>query len=881
MTGVPTSESVVLTGSDAVALDDPQRAWIVVAGQVLVFASDASDMGVGGARELVLEAGPGDLLVGVDAVGAGRRWVLTGLARAEVRGVSLGDLLASATTDDEMDAGPTSALLDRWLQLTGAQATAAETLAAVDPVWALREHGSRAALAEAESSRQRRAVEAARIEASEADAASTTRTAVDALAHVFDWRRYLESQNAQGQDELVDACRIVASRVGVEIAAPTAEDLLRSDALTAISRASKVRLRSVALEQDWWRREGQPLLGQLTEGRYVALIPRGRRGFAMVDPATGSAVPVDATVAGEIRPTAIALVRPVPEPGMSARALVAFALRGERWDVVTILVLATIVGLLALVPPLATQVVFAEIVPRDDIGRLWAVIVGIVGVAIASAMFELVRGAAMVRIRGRGEHTVQMGLWDRMLRLSPAFFRRYQVGDLVERSMVVRTVSQQVPDSVVIVLLAGVFGLFNVVAMFIISPPLAGIGLLLCAAGGFVIYLARRAYARPQLDMLAGNRALSAEVLQYFNGIVKIRTSGSERRVFSRWATSFAQQNAQVISTYRIDNARIVFQASFRTAALLVVFVVVSLLGPDAVPAASFMAFYLAFGQLLQAIFQISTSSVAVLEGVPVLEQARPILDTATEADDPGEHPGPLAGRIEVRHVRFRYPGASSDLFDDVSLTIESGEFVAVVGPSGSGKSTLLRLLLGFDQPDAGRVLFDGKDLSGLDIDAVRQQLGVVLQQTALLPGSLRQNISGSAVLTEDEVWEAARQAGLAQDIEQLPGGLDADIGDGVSVLSGGQQQRMQIARALASKPRMLFLDEATSALDNLTQAIVSKTVSEMEVTRVVIAHRLSTIAAADRVILIDGGRVAQDGPFDELANTPGPFAELISRQQL
>jgi ATP-binding cassette subfamily C protein len=157
----------------------------------------------------------------------------------------------------------------------------------------------------------------------------------------------------------------------------------------------------------------------------------------------------------------------------------------------------------------------------------------------------------------------------------------------------------------------------------------------------------------------------------------------------------------------------------------------------------------------------------------------------------------------------------------------------------------------------------------------------VVLQQTALLPGSLRQNIAGSAELTDDEIWHAARRAAMDRDIEQLPDGLDTDIGEGVSVLSGGQQQRLQIARALASQPRLLFLDEATSALDNLTQEVVSRTVSEMTITRIVVAHRLSTIAAADRVILIAGGRVVQDGPFDELASTPGPFADLIARQQL
>ena len=230
--------------------------------------------------------------------------------------------------------------------------------------------------------------------------------------------------------------------------------------------------------------------------------------------------------------------------------------------------------------------------------------------------------------------------------------------------------------------------------------------------------------------------------------------------------------------------------------------------------------------------------------------------------------------------MTFRYKEDGPLVLDDVDLTVEPGEFVALVGPSGSGKSTVLRLLLGFEQPSAGSVLYDGQNLAELDVSAVRRQCGVVLQHGALLAGSIKTNIVGSGSYTVEDAWAAAEMAGISADIEAMPMGMNTVLSEGTSTLSGGQRQRLMIARALVARPRIVFFDEATSALDNPTQQMVAECTRRLNASRVVIAHRLSTVADADKIVVMDGGRVVQEGRYEELlADSAGLFARLAQRQ--
>ena len=277
-------------------------------------------------------------------------------------------------------------------------------------------------------------------------------------------------------------------------------------------------------------------------------------------------------------------------------------------------------------------------------------------------------------------------------------------------------------------------------------------------------------------------------------------------------------------------------------------------------------------------------SSVALLiAGIrPTLEMVGPILEEEPETAEKKQTVTSLSGNIELSHVCFRYADNMPDILDDLSIRIKPGEYVAIVGETGCGKSTLIRILLGFEKPRKGAVFYDGRDLNSLDLRSLRRHIGVVIQNGKLMMGSIYENITISAPwLGMDDAWEAAEAAGIAQDIREMPMGMQTMISEGQGGISGGQKQRLMIARAIAPKPKILIFDEATSALDNKTQKQISDALDKLDCTRIVIAHRLSTIRNCDRILVMEQGAIIEEGKYEDLIAQGGYFSELVERQRL
>lgn len=685
-------------------------------------------------------------------------------------------------------------------------------------------------------------------------------------------------------DPLLVAARRVGEALGVELKAPPERAAnAQRDRVGEIARASRLRVRKVVLSNNWWTTDIGPVLGMASpqvDGqppRPVALVQRKGK-TVMLD--GDQVVPVTSEVAEQLHPVAFTFYRPFPDRALSALDVARFGLTGGLRDLASILIIGLIVGLLGLLTPYVTGELFQTAIPEADRGLLIQLVGALFAAAVGTAAFHATRGFALLRLESRMDVTVQAAVWDRLLKLPTGFFRRFTAGELASRAGAISAIRQLLSGATITSMLSALFSILYVGLMLWYSVTLTLWALALTVIALGATLLASYLQLRHQREVSEIQSRLQGRVLQFLTGLTKLRVAGAEAKAFAHWARDFGTQRALQVRARRTANGLATFNAAFPVLSSLVLFAVVAS-GDEGplLPIGTFVAFHAAFGSFTSAVLSLSGAFSSVLAAVPLYEQAEPILSALPEVDDTKADPGELTGRLSVEHATFRYDPNGAPVLRDVTVRAESGEFIALVGPSGSGKSTVLRLLLGFETPEAGSVLFDDHDLAEVDVQAVRRQLGVVLQSGGLMQGDLFTNIVGSTGATHDDAWTAARMAGLDRDIQQMPMGMHTVVSEGGTTLSGGQRQRLLIARAIVNRPRILFFDEATSALDNHTQAIVSRSLETLEATRVVVAHRLSTIQKADRIYVLEKGRVVQQGTYDELLQTPGLFAELAERQ--
>ena len=688
---------------------------------------------------------------------------------------------------------------------------------------------------------------------------------------------------------MLSAITMVTRNSGVEIQVPkslsrqTESDVQIRD----IARASGLRVRNVLLQDRWWHKDSGPMLGFLEDKRHPVALLRSQSGaYYIVDPRGGSKVrvdeesvqglSVDARMFAESLPTDVSRLWQIPRWAA-----------GEVWaDISFVILLALLITLLGMLVPQATAALVDVAIPEANLRMLLEIGLGLCAAVFGIAVLSVAQGIATVRFSIWVNAKAQSAIFCHVLLLTAPFFRRFTDGDLLDRLMAISEVSQEFNSTSIRSLLVGLTASLNLGLLFYYDPQLAtvvlGLGLvvLLFTVLGFVSI---HKYQKVLLDLQGSFKGFVFEVT---SAVGKIRLAGAGDRILGLWLKRYARQVSLKLRVQQIEDSVDTLNYSVPLAGLILVYAVggQSLIGSTAqasgLSLGIFLAFTTAMTTFLLGLTSLSTTALELLDMLAKFERIKPIIAAEKEISVDAIDPGPLEGRVTLQDVSFGYDPKGPAILEKLNIDIRPGEFLALVGPSGCGKSTIFRLLVGFERPDAGRVLFDGQDLNQLDLGAVRSQLGCVLQSAEVSAGPIMENIAGSSRVGIDEIWRAAEDAGLAEDIEQMPMGIHTMISEGGGNISGGQKQRLLIARALVKNPRILLLDEATSALDNNTQATVTASLKRRNVTRIAIAHRLSTIQDADRIIVLKSGKVSETGTFEALMEKSGLFASMMSKQQ-
>ena len=644
--------------------------------------------------------------------------------------------------------------------------------------------------------------------------------------------------------------------------------------------ASGVMYRKVELSSGWYRDAFGVMLGfRKADDAPVALIPFGLTHYRAYDEETDRYVLIRKKNEGEYRKEAYAFYRPFPLKRLKLTDLAVYLLRViSPADYVMILLATLLVTLVGMLTPRINLFLFQNVVSSESVALLLVTVLFLLSASIGALMFGAVKNLVTTRIDTKMSICVEAATMMRILTLPAVFFRSYSSGELSSRAGHVNSLCSTLVSVTLSTGLTSVFSLAYISQIFLFAPGLVAPALvLILTTVAFTVLSSLLQMRLTKKQMLLDSKE-SGMSYATITGIQKIKLTGAEMRTFSRWGDLYAK-----VASLRYNPPLFLKINTVISSAITIIGTIV--LYNQAivchVSAAEYYAFQSAYGTVFGAFMSLFGVALTAANIKPTFDMAEPILHAVSEISEQKEILTKINGGIEVMNLTFRYSENSPVILDDLSLTIRPGQYVAIVGKTGCGKSTLIRLLLGFETPTRGNIFYDGKDLSTLDLRSLRKNIGVVTQNGKLFQGDIFSNIVIAApYLTLDDAWEAARIAGIDEDIRRMPMGMHTLISEGSGGISGGQKQRLMIARAVAPKPKLLIMDEATSALDNITQRKVSEALDAMKCTRIVIAHRLSTIRQCDRILVFDGGKVVEDGTYEELIAQKGFFADLVERQR-
>jgi ATP-binding cassette subfamily C protein len=657
-----------------------------------------------------------------------------------------------------------------------------------------------------------------------------------------------------------------------------------------IASLSHFMCRSVTLPEDWYKLDlGALIVYETNEDnkskKPYACVPKSPTKYWLYDPdpKNGGKRVLKKADAIKMSPNADMIYRPFKEESLGLKEIVKFALQSIKfYDVALVLLLTFIGSVIGLLLPVLNQKLYDDLIPIGAANALMQICFVILACEVGNIAFSIVNELSSFRMESRIIYDVQSATYNRLFNLPESFLREYDSADLGQRALSVSSFVSSVLGILFGTVLSGIFSFVYLFRMFGYSRQLTSASVIMMVIYAVVIVFMSLKVAKYSKETMEIDAMANSKMYQFVKGIAKIRIAGVEDRALYEYLKLYTKECGINMKSGLVHIAANTFGFVSNCVFTLIMYYMMIHNGLN-ISMGSFIAFSSAFGLFSAAMMEVVYSFLDIFYLKPLYERIKPILETKPEFDNSAELPGDLSGDIELSNVTFSYSAEDKPVLNDLSLHIKENEYVGIVGSSGCGKSTLFKLLLGFERPQKGKVYYDGKDIENIDKRELRKKMGVVLQDGRLISGSIYENITITAPNTSIErVNEVLEDVGLMEDVydsRKMPMGVNTLVDENSSTISGGQRQRILIARAIVGKPKILLFDEATSALDNNTQAEVCRTLKKLDSTKIVIAHRLSTVKDCDRIIVMDGGNIVEEGNYEELMAQKGRFFEMASRQ--
>lgn len=657
------------------------------------------------------------------------------------------------------------------------------------------------------------------------------------------------------------------------------------DKINYALRTYEILYNKIELNENWIADNNSPLLVFTKVNRTpVVLLPKGTKSYYYINYQTGKKIKVNNDILEKVEIEAYSFYRPLPTTKTSIKEYINYIRKSVRIiDIVLLVLFAALASGVGLLLPFLTKLLTGQVTNdamiNHNYGQFIAVSIYVVATATGLLLIKATQAFANSRVTLKIEKSVQEATMMRVLSLPTSFFKKYNTGELTSRFYSVPVLANTIINGVFMTLVSVVMSLaylFQIIgfAASLVFPVI--IILVITAAFNILVSLVQKNFTQKTLELGSKEAGVTYEII---NGIQKIRLSGSEKRVFAKWAAAYSK------------TAKLKYHPPLIIRLSPAITLLISLLGNiviyyiaarNNIDVGNYMAFVTGYGVLSSAFASLSRVVGLISTIKPIYEMARPILEAQPENNQGKLALESIRGDIKLKNVSFKYLENGPYILNKLSLDIKEGEYIAIVGQTGCGKSTLVRLLLGFEKPASGNIFYDGININEIDLTSLRRNIGTVMQNGTLFHADIFSNIIiSSPNLKEEDAWRAAEIADIAKDIKEMPMGMHTVISEGQGGISGGQKQRIMIARAIVHKPKILIFDEATSALDNKTQRSISESINKLNCTRIVIAHRLSTIKSADRIIMLEGGQIIEEGSYQQLIDKKGKFAELVDRQRL